>query len=49
VDSQRHFPRVEVSFIRGHRFKVSGGKFKRDVQVRFFMQIVVGAWNVLPK
>ena len=24
VDSQKHFPRVEESFTRGHRFKVQG-------------------------
>ena len=49
VDSQRLFPRVEVSITRGHRFKVRGGKFKGDVWGKFFMQRVVGAWNALPE
>lgn len=28
---------------------IRGGKFKRDVQGRFFIQVVVGAWNELPE
>ena len=28
VDSQRLFPRVEQTITRGHRFKVSGGRYR---------------------
>ena len=38
VDSQKLFPRVEESVTRGHRFKVRGASFKRDVRGRFFTQ-----------
>ena len=31
VDSQKLFPRVEESIIRGYRFKVRGARFKEDV------------------
>ena len=36
VDSQKHFPRVEESITRGHRFKVRGARFEGDVRGRFF-------------
>ena len=49
VDSQRLFPRLEVSITRGHRFKMRRGKFKGDVRGKFFMQRMVGAWNALPE
>ena len=49
VESQRLFPRVEISITRGHRFKVRGEKFKGDVQEKVFKQRMVGAWNVLPE
>ena len=49
VDSQSLFPRVERSIAQGHRLKVRGGKFKRDVRGRFFTQRVVNAWNTLPE
>ena len=47
VDSQKLFPRAEESITRGHRFKVRGPSFKRDVRGRFFTQRVVDAWNLL--
>ena len=47
VDSQSLFPRVEGSVTRGHRLRVRGGKFKRDVRGMIFTQRVVNAWNVL--
>ena len=49
VDSQRLFPRVEMSITRGHRFKVRVGKFNEDVQGRFFTQRMGSAWNALPE
>ena len=49
MDSQRLFPTVEVSITRGYKFKVRGGKFKGDVRGKFFMQRMVGVWNVLPE
>ena len=48
VNSQKLFPRVEESITRGHRFKVRGASFKRDVRGRFFTQCVLGVWNSLP-
>ena len=49
VDSQSLFPRVKGSMTRGHRLKVRGGKFKRDVRGMFFTQRVGNAWNALPE
>eukprot|EP00061_Rhincodon_typus_P017961 g46916.t1 len=43
------YKRVEGAITQGHRFKVQGGKFKRDVRGKFFTQRVVGAWNALPE
>ena len=43
------FPRVEGSITQGHKLRVRGGKFKRDVRGRFFTQRVVNAWNALPE
>ena len=48
VNSHKLFPRVEESITRGHRFKVRGASFKRDVRGRFFTQRVVGVWKPLP-
>ena len=46
--SQRFSSEVEAPIARGHRFKVSGVKFKRDVRGKFFMQRVVDARNAVP-
>ena len=46
--SLQDYSRVEESITRGHRFKVRGASFKRDVRGRFFTERVVGAWNPLP-
>ena len=40
---------MELSVTREHRFKVREGKFKGDVQGRFFTQRMMGAWNALPE
>ena len=40
--------RSEVTFTRGHRFKVRGGRFNTDIRRTYFTQRVVGAWNALP-
>ena len=49
VDSQSLFPRFEESITRRHRLKVRGGKIKRDVRGKFFIQRVMNAWNALPE
>lgn len=47
VDSQRFFPRMEMSITREHSFKMRGEKFKDDVKGSFIlMQRIVAAWNV---
>lgn len=35
VDSQRFFPRMEMSITREHSFKMRGEKFKDDVKGKF--------------
>ena len=39
---------MEESITKGHRFKVRGARFKEDVRGRFFTQMEVHAWNLLP-
>jgi len=48
VDAQRLFARVDVAVTRGQNYKLHGGRYRRDVRGRFFIQRVVGAWNALP-
>ena len=48
VDSQRLFPRAEMTATGGHRFEVLGSRYGGDVRGKFFMQGVVSAWNGLP-
>ena len=48
VNGEKLFPRSEVTFTRGHRFKVRGGRFNTDIRGTYFTQRVLGAWNALP-
>ena len=43
------FPREGALKTRGHRFKVRGERFKRDLRGNFFTQRVVHIWNELPE
>ena len=43
------FPKVGESKTRGHRFKVSGERYKSVQRGDFFTQRVVSVWNKLPE
>eukprot|EP00061_Rhincodon_typus_P011629 g36796.t1 len=45
VNSQCRFPRVGEFKTRGHRFKVRGKRYERDLRGNFFMQRMVLMWN----
>ena len=45
MDIQRLFPQLDVAVTRGHNYRVHGGRYRKDVQGRFFTQRVVGVWE----
>eukprot|EP00061_Rhincodon_typus_P007655 g29575.t1 len=49
VNSQGLFPRVGKSKTRGHRFKVRGKRFEKDLKGKFFMRRMVHVQNELPE
>ena len=48
VDRGQLFPLVEGSVMRGHRLKVRGERFRRDLRKDLFTQRVVRIWNAPP-
>ncbi|MBB6707133.1 reverse transcriptase family protein [Proteus mirabilis] len=49
INRQSLFPGVGESRTRGHRFRVRGERYKRDLRGNFFTQRVVRVWNELPE
>ena len=46
--SWKLFPRAEMTITKGHKFKIRGERFSREVRGSFFTQRMMIAWNALP-